>query len=110
VTGIVCRRCGEAVGEDQVVIYGTDVTGALVPKTAQCRGRCKGSAPGPAPRQARQGRADPFTSARPGKCGACGWDILPGDVIIRAGGGHVHYECAPADQAAPPRDRNRTRR
>ena len=34
-----CRRCGE-VTADRVIIHGRDATGALKPKTAECRGGC----------------------------------------------------------------------
>ena len=34
------------------------------------------------------------TAARPGKCAACTWDIIPGNKVVHLGGtGAVHFEC-----------------
>jgi hypothetical protein len=54
-----------------------------------------------------------MTAIRPGKCPACTWDIVPGDVIAGVGGQHFHYECAPSETARDrswQQERARTRR
>jgi hypothetical protein len=43
-TELPCRRCGEVTG-NRVLIYGKNELGALVAKTAQCRGPCPGGRP-----------------------------------------------------------------
>jgi hypothetical protein len=40
-----------------------------------------------------------MTAIRPGKCPACTWDIVPGDVIAQVAGQRYHYECGPAETA-----------
>jgi hypothetical protein len=99
--GLPCRRC-QAVTPDPVIIYGRDTAGALVPRAAQCRGRCQG-------RQAGASPGTVVTAFRPGKCAGCRWDIVPGDKIVHGDeSSFYHFECAPA-QDPPPRVRRRER-
>lgn len=102
--GLPCRSCGAVTG-NPVVIYGRDAVGALVPKAAKCRGRCAGSDP------VRRGKPSPVktartrtrTAIRPGLCPACGFDIVPGDVIAGSADQSFHYECSPNETS---RDRS----
>jgi len=97
--GLPCRRCGQ-VTENVVTIYGRDAMGALGPRQAQCTGPCPERA---AVRQDKGSPEKTMTAIRPGKCPACGWDIIPGDVLATANGRHFHYECVPAQAS---RDRS----
>ena len=94
-----CRRCGKVSG-DVVTIYGIDQFGALVPRQAQCRGRCRVPIPAPeVPRLPRPAQRDPepITAKRPGRCSVCPRAIAPGDVVLYVSPmGYMHFECAPA--------------
>ena len=100
--GLPCRKCGQ-ITANPVIIYGRDRTGTLVPRAAQCRGRC-GTAPvRREPRPARPARRLVVTAIRPGKCSTCTWDIVPGDQIMHLGDSRfVHFECAPAEDVPLP--------
>ena len=111
-TGIPCRRCGQA-GGDVTLLWRPDRSGRLEPYAAQCRQPCTVPPRPETRRPAAPGRpvAPVVVSAsRPGKCGACPRDIAPGDKITSlSGSGYVHLECAPPEAPRPDR-RERTRR
>ncbi len=104
--GLPCRRCGQVTG-DVVTVYGPTAAGALVPRAAECRGRCDRETPG---RLAGGSRTVTATARRPGRCPACGFDIIPGDITALAAGVTYHYECSPPEDPQPQRpERARTR-
>jgi hypothetical protein len=103
-----CRRCGQTP-DAPVVIYGPDQFGSLLLRAVQCRGRCN---KGTGRRQDTPARTVTMTANRPGRCPGCELDIVPSDVLARAGGQSFHYECTPAEdprQQSRRRERTRTR-
>ena len=89
--GLPCRRCGVTAGK-MTVLWKAAPNGSLAPYAAQCRPRCPKSTPA---RQDKPAQARTRTAIRPGLCPACGFDIVPGDVIAGAEGQSFHYECSP---------------
>jgi hypothetical protein len=86
------------------MVYGKDPTGALMPRHAECRGRCTMVAP-TAPARVKGQRPVVITAYKPGICTTCDLDIVPGDKITYAGEGrYAHRHCpAGVSHDGPPR-------